>query len=184
MTHIDWDHDSSVVLRQQLATAIQGNEAGDIWIRQEGQHGANDHFVGVRRADVLGLIKSMLRAAGIHDVMVVPVDEIVILNSEGKTLRVPEDDFRKLDKIAEQMRLEEVAEQTPWTRPERRPAKDVTAADRKRRQRERQRSDSVPGKSRRGTVTAVTPRERAPAAPRLPAELDHLQHGGAKQPAG
>lgn len=178
MTRFDWNNDDSVVLRQQPATAVQGDESGDIWLRQEGQDGADDQFVGIRRAHVVATCKAMLSAAGLHDVAIVPVDEIVVANDAGKKLSIPPDVLRKLDKIAGDMRLEEVSEQPRWERSEPRRVRDRTAADRKRRQREK-------AAAQRDTVTStVTQRDTVTTAPRLPAELDLLQRGGVKQPAG
>lgn len=186
MTPFDWDHDGSVVLRQQPATAVQGDEAGDVWIRQEGQDGA-DQFIGVRRENVIGLCKAMLSAACLPlEITERKYEDVEIVGRHGNKMRIPASDFEKIDRIAAEMRLEEIAEQTRWTRPKPRQPKDRTAADRKRKQRQRKaaKRDAVTDSSRRDSVTTVTPRDSAPTAPRLPAELDLLQHGGLKQPAG
>ena len=90
-----------------------------------------------------------------------------------------------------------------WQREPRRPAaytrpipvaqaqprpRDPKAAERKRRQRQKARETEKAASSRMVTgVTerdSVTDRGMVTMAPRLPAELDLLQRGGAKQPVG
>jgi hypothetical protein len=175
----DWNDGENVVVANQAAIAVQGDEAGDVLLRQEGRLAMEeDAFIDVRRGNVIALCKAMLSAAGLHDVAIVPVDEIVIVNDEGKTLRIPPEDLRKIDEVAAAMRLEEVAEQPRWERPEPRRPKDPTAADRKRRQRQKAAA------AERDTVTStVTQRDTVTTAPRLPAELDLLQQGGTMKPA-
>lgn len=183
----DWNADSTVVVRPQPAIAIQGDEHGDLMLRQEGQYGiCEDQFFDIRRENVPGLCKAMLSEAGLHRWMIVEVEEIDLVGREGNAMTIPADDLEKLDHIAEEMRIERIDGRPKPTRPSTAPPpartmrRDPKAAERKRRQRQKEREALKVTPSR--MVTGVT--ERESVTPRLPAELDLLQRGGAKQPVG
>jgi hypothetical protein len=183
----NWNDDESVVLPQQAAIAVQGHEAG-ITLRQEDTYGTDDQYINVRRENVLAVCTAMLREAGHHRFMIPPVDEIEIIGQHGNKLKVPGEILEKLDRIAEEGRLEELASQTRWepptsVQPTHR-SRDPGAAERKRRQRQKEREAKTVTVSQ--PVTPVTPRDgvTVTTAPRLPVELQLLQHGGVKQPVG
>jgi hypothetical protein len=194
----DWNEDKSVVIRPQPAIAIQGDERGDLLLRQEGQYWVSeDQFFDIRLENVLGVCKAMLREAGLHQFMIVPVSEIEIVGTEGNRMVIPAAELEKLDRIAEVGRQQRNERRAARTRPmPARPAqpqpRDPKATERKRRQRQKEReaekvtpSRIVTGVTERDTMTeSVTDRRIVTMAPRLPAELDLLQHGGAKQPVG
>jgi hypothetical protein len=192
----DWNTDDTVIIRPQPAIAVQGDEHGNLLIRQEGQYGiSDDQYIDVRRENVLTFCRAVLREAGLHQSMIVQVDEISFTGTEGQALRIPAEALKKLDRIAEEGRLEDIAERVKWEPPipstrREQGARDPKAAERKRRQRQKEREAKTVTTSR--PVTPVTPRDSVTVtrdtvttAPRLPVELDLLQHhGGAKQPVG
>src|SRR5437868_4064320 len=93
----NWNADESVVLPQQAAIAVQGHEAG-ITLRQEDAYGTNDQYIDVRRENVLAVCSAMLREAGLHRFMIMPVDEVEIVGFPGNKMRVPAETFEKLDR--------------------------------------------------------------------------------------
>jgi hypothetical protein len=125
----------------------------------------------------------MLREAGLHRFMIVPVDEINLVGRDGNAMKIPAEVLEKLDRIAGEGRQEEDAHRTRWA-PQARPqhrANDPRTAERKRRQRQKEREAETVTPSR--PVTPVTQRDTVTTVPRLPAELDLLQNGGTKTPA-
>src|SRR4051794_18963855 len=102
----NWNDDARVVVTYQPAIAVQGDEAGHVMLRQEGRLGQEeDQYLDVKRENVVTLCKAMLRAAGLHGLEIVPVDEIKIVRPDGKVLTIPDEALRKLDRIAEAGRL-------------------------------------------------------------------------------
>lgn len=162
-----WNEDESVVIRPQPAIAIQGNDHGDLLLRQEGQYGiSEDQYVDVRRENVVAVCTAMLREAGLHRYMIAPVDEIEIVGFQGNKMRVPADVLEKLDRITEEGQQEVRAGRIPWAMPARTPPKDKTAADRQRRRRKAER-DKRDG-DRNVTVEIVTGRDSQGITPSEP----------------
>jgi hypothetical protein len=156
----DWNSDDTVVIREQPAIAVQGNDSGDLMIRQQGQYCVSeDQFIDVRRENVLAICDAMLREAGLHRFMIVEVDEIGLVGSGGNAMRIPGEDLEKLDRIAEDMRLERNEGRRPVLRrtipasAQSRAPRDPTAALRKQRQRQKERQEKAAAVTR-DTVTS------------------------------
>jgi hypothetical protein len=167
----DWNADPTVVVRSQAAIAIHGDEGGGVMLRQEGQFClSEDQFIDVARENVLTVCTTMLREAGLHHYSIVHASAISIVGRDGNEMKIPASELERIDRISHDMRADE-----------RRPRKDPKGAERKRRQRAKQRdtADVTPVTCR----DIVTDRDTITTAPRLPAELDLLQNGGTKQPA-
>jgi hypothetical protein len=155
----DWNEDDSVVIRTQPAIAIQGDEHGDVMLRQEGQYCiSEDQFVDIRHENVLAICRALLREAGLHRFMIIEVDEIGLVGRDGNTMHIPAGDLEKLDRIAEEMRQERNKGRPVRARPPQTQPRDPTAALRKQRQRQRQRENSARDTvTDRDTVTVTAP---------------------------
>ena len=166
----DWNADESVVLPEQRAVAVYLGEVGDVIIRQEGLLGLPDTAISVRPHYALNLCAAILREAGLHGARIVdlPFNENELVGRDGNLMHLPSEDRERFDPVTGSLMDGATG-------------KDATAAERKRRQRQKQREAKEAAQSRPVTPVSVT----VTTAPRLPAELDLLQHqGGAKQPAG
>ena len=157
----DWNTDDTVIVRSQAAIAIARDSNGNVMMRQEGQYCiSEDQFIDIAREHALTVCKTILREAGLHHYMIVPVSEMELVGREGNRMVIPADELEKLDCISEEM-LEERDEGRPArVRPAPSPAqsrpRDTTAADRKRRQRQKERQDrsDVTADVTRDTVTS------------------------------
>lgn len=161
----DWNTDGSVVVPKQRAMAVFRNARGTVTIVQEGLYGVSDDVeMEIAPAFAVTHCKAVLRASGLHHMMIAPVCEVELTKPDGKRLRIPAETLAEIDAITEEMVAEETA-----ARQARRP-KDPKAKERKRRQRERD--------AKRHAVTGEDVTANVTLAPPLSTEHERPDQGG------
>jgi hypothetical protein len=147
--------DGDVVVPDQAAIACYTNPFGNVVLRQEGRYPEEDIWIVCQPIYVEALAIALLRAAGLTDLVIVPVSQIEIVRKDGE---------------------------------ERQNQKDWTAAERKHRQRQRERdgkSNADESVTPAGPVTvtpeSVTGRAKAKAEAPPTAPVTELNGAPSKQ---
>lgn len=106
----DWNTDETVIVPAQAAIAIMRDDRGNVLVRQEGQYCiSEDQFIDIAPEHALTVCKAILREAGLHGFMIVPVSEIEVVGKEGNRMVIPADVLEKLDRITEEGRDEDAS---------------------------------------------------------------------------